>query len=48
MNKQQELIERIKNLTPEQFEELIALWSLQEQEFAQVCQAAHQTSLQPA
>ena len=36
MNKKQELIDRIEKLTPEQFELLIALYSQQEQEFAQV------------
>ena len=38
MNKKQELIERIEKLTPEQFELLIALYSQQEQEFAQASQ----------
>lgn len=35
MNKQQELINRIEKLTPEQFETLLTLYSLQEQESAQ-------------
>ena len=38
MNKAQELIERIEKLTPEQFEQLITLYSQQYQEFVQVSQ----------
>jgi hypothetical protein len=46
MNKRNELIERINQLTPEQFEQLIALFQ-QEQESVQVSQSDRQTSLQP-
>jgi hypothetical protein len=35
MNKQQELINRIEKLTPEQFERLLTLFSQQEQESVQ-------------
>lgn len=45
MNKKQELIERIENLTPEQFERLIALYSQQEPEFVRASQAEPQTFL---
>lgn len=47
MNKRNELIERINQLTPEQFEQLIALWIQQERESAPVSQSDRQTSLQP-
>ena len=46
MDKKQNLIERIEKLTPEQFELLIALYSQQEQESAQVFQSEPQTFLQ--
>lgn len=48
MTKKQELIERIQNLTPEQFEKLIALYSQQEQEFAQASQVENPSLPQPA
>lgn len=48
MNKRQELIDRIEKLTPEQFEQLIALWIQQEQESAPTSQSDHQTCLQPS
>ena len=48
MNKRQELINRIEKLTPKQFELLISLYFQQEQEFVQVEQSDHQTSLQPS
>ena len=48
MNKTQELIERIEKLTPEQFEMLIALYSQQEQEFAQASQVEPLSFPQPA
>ena len=47
MNKKQELIERIQNLTDEQFELFITLYSQQEQESVQVSPIEHQTFLQP-
>lgn len=34
MNKRQDIIDRIEKLTPEQFETLLTLYSLQEQESA--------------
>lgn len=48
MNKVEELIERINQLTPEQFEELIALWTQQEQESVPIVPADRQTLLQPS
>ena len=48
MNKKQELIQRIENLTDEQFELLIALYSQQEQEFAPIVLIEPQTFLQPS
>ena len=44
MNKKQELIDRIKNLSPEQFELLITLYSQQEQESVLSVQVEPQTS----
>ena len=48
MNKKEELIDRIKNLSPEQFEMLITLYSQQEQESVPVFQAEPQTFPQPS
>ena len=48
MNKKEEIINRIENLSEEQFELLITLFSQQEQEFVQVAQSGHPTYLLPA
>lgn len=48
MNKKQELIERIEKLTPEQFELLLTLYSLQEQEFVQAVPIGNPSYFQPA
>ena len=48
MNKREELIERINQLSPEQFEQLIDLWIQQEPEFVQVSQFDRPTFLQPS
>jgi hypothetical protein len=48
MNKKEELIKRIENLTPKQFEMLISLYSQREQESVQVSQPEHPTFLRPA
>lgn len=48
MDKRKQIIERIEALTEEQFENLIVLWSQQEQEFAQGGQVARQSSPQPS
>ena len=47
-NKKEEIIKRIANLTDEQFEMLIALYSQQEQEFVQDGQSEHPSFLQPS
>lgn len=48
MTKKEELIERINMLTDEQFEQLILLYSQQEQESVQDALIDHQTFLQPS
>ena len=48
MTKQEELIDRLKNLTPEQLDKVIALYSQQEQEFAQAVPIGNPTSFQHA
>lgn len=48
MDKKQELIQRIENLTDEQFELLIALYFQQEQEFVPDAQFEPPTFLQPS
>lgn len=48
MNKLQAIIERIENLTEEQFELLLTLFSQQEQESAQADQVGLPSSFQPA
>lgn len=48
MNKRQEIIERIEKLTPEQFEVLLTLYSLQEQESAQAVPVGNQSYFVPA
>jgi hypothetical protein len=47
MNKKEELIKRIENLTPKQFELLVTLFAQQEQESVQVSQSDHLSLLQP-
>lgn len=42
--KRENLIQRIMNLSDEQLDRLIALYSQQETEFDPACQAPHQTS----
>lgn len=48
MSKTEILLNRIENLTDEQFELLVTLWIQQEQEFAQVLPTDPQTYLQPS
>ena len=48
MNKKEELIERINNLSPEQFELLISLYSLQEQESVQAVPVGNPSFFQHA
>ena len=48
MDKKQEIIKRIENLTDEQFELLIALYSQQEREFVRASQSEPLTFPQPA
>ena len=43
MNKKQELINRIEKLTPEQFETLLTLFALQEQESVQAVPVGNPT-----
>ena len=42
--KREAIVQRIMNLSDEQFERLIALYSQQEQESCPACQVQHQTS----
>ena len=48
MDRRQTIISRIENLTEEQFEMLISLWSLSDQESAPSGQVENQTFSQPA
>lgn len=44
MEKKQEIIQRIENLSDEQFELLLNLWTQQEREFSLIVQADPPTS----
>ena len=48
MSKTEELLKRIENLTPEQFELLMDLYFQQDQESVPIVQVEHQTLLQPS
>ena len=48
MSKTETLLNRIENLTEEQFEQLVNLWLQQDPESVQVLPADHQTFLQPS
>ena len=48
LSQREKIIQRIMNLSNEQFEQLIALYSQQEKESVPISQSDHQTYFQPS